>query len=186
VKRRQRAADLARTMAATAAAAMLVVPGAAWAQPTAAETARQAPPATAAAADLQGYVLMVQQAEGRLRAAKDAAAREPASYSGGAMTPARQELMHATREAWRVMQRVPPALERSEAYRSAEREMRQALGEIGPTRTLSREEGDRAAEGALRALDGLRAQAAQAASSAGAPVAAPPMATGGGGGAGAR
>jgi hypothetical protein len=197
---------LAAILMAAAAAALALAAVPARAQPAGpgpgpgvAETARQATPAQgdSEAASLQAYVLMLQQAEEELRRAKEAAAKESASYSGGAMTPARQELMQKTRAAWRAMQQVPPTVEQTEAYRSAEREVRQAFGEIGPTRTLSREEGDRAAESALRAMDRLRAQVAERAAAQGAPVPAPPLATGaqgsapaqpatGGGGATAR
>ena len=144
------------------------------------DSARQAEPGigNTLGRDLQAYVLMLQAGQERPRAAQAAARAEPHSYSGGAMTPARQMLMQEARDAWRAMQRAPAAVERTEAYADAERAMRQAFGEIGPTRDLSGEEGLQAAERAQRALDGLGAEVARMAAATGSSVPAPPVAGG--------
>ena len=162
-------------------AALLAAPAAAQnVPPSVRQSAQQAAPArTAQGSELQGYVLMLQEAEEKLQQAKQRADQEPARTREGAMTPARQELMQQTREAWRTMERAPPSFADNPTYRRAEQRMREDFGAIGPSRTLSKEEGDRAAQDALRTLDELRSAAAQVAAQEGASVPAPPVAGGG-------
>jgi len=150
------------------------------AQPTAAETARQAAPATTGQGSvLQGYVLMLQATEQDLKAAREKAAQEPASYSGSAMTPARQQLMREVRDAYHAMQNAPEAVQDTEAYRDARVEVQQAFTAIGPGWDQSTQQGVAAADRALAALDRLRQSVAGMAEAAGGAVPAPPVAGGG-------
>jgi len=77
----------------------------AWAQATperARDTARQADvPRTATASSLQGYALLLQEAESRLRQAKEAAARAPEQSQPGAVSNERGELAEAGQAALR-------------------------------------------------------------------------------------
>ncbi|WP_135467295.1 hypothetical protein [Crenalkalicoccus roseus] len=160
---------------------VLALAGGAAAQPPVAETARQAEtPATAEASALQGYVLMLQEAQLRLRAAQEKAAQEPATYNRAAMTPARQELMQEVRNLLRAVENAPPEATRTEIYRETVRELRQAFDEAGPGWQRGDETGQAAASQALAAVDRLREELAGAAAAAGGAVPAPPVASGGG------
>lgn len=110
----------------------------------------------------------------RLEAAVQAAAGAPFTYSGEAMTPRRQQLMQATRDAWELVRQAPPALGRTQPWEAAERELRQAFAET--TRVQSDREGLDAARRALQVLDRLQATMAPA---AGAGPAAPAAGQGG-------
>jgi len=155
-----------------------------WAQTTpetARETARRAEmPRTATASDLQGYALLLQDAEGRLRQAKEAAARGPEQSQRGAVSREREDLAQAGQAALRSVQNVPPAFADTEFYKQAERRFRHNLEEFGSTQHLNGEKGIAAAEEALRVLVELRQQVARAAGEAGGSIPAPPAATGGG------
>jgi hypothetical protein len=84
-----------------------LVPGT-WAQTTQ-ETARQAEiPRTATAASLQAYALLLQDAEGRLRQAKEAAARGPEQSQEGAVSKVRADLARAGQAALGSIQNTPP------------------------------------------------------------------------------
>lgn len=154
------------------------------AQPTP-ETAREAArraetPRTATAADLQAYALSLQDAEGRLGRAKEAAARAPEQGQRGALPQERGELAQAGQAALRSLANVPPDFAGTEACRQAERHFRQGLAAFGATQPLDRERSVAGAEEALRALAELRRQVARAAEAAGGSIPAPPAATGGG------
>jgi hypothetical protein len=162
---------------------VLALAGGAAAQPPVAETARQAEaPATAEASALQGYVLMLQEAQLRLRAAQEKAAQEPATYNRNraAMTPARQELMQEVRNLLRAVENAPPEAARTEIHRETVRELRRAFDEAGPGWQRGDETGQAAAAQALAAVDRLREELAGAAAAAGGAVPAPPVASGGG------
>ncbi len=155
-----------------------------WAQTTpetARETARRAEmPRTAIASDLQGYALLLQEAEGRLLHAKEAATRGSATRQEGALSKEREELAQAGQVALQSMRNVPPGFADTETYRQAERRFRHNLQAFGTTQQLNGEKGIAAAEEALRILAELRQQVARAAGEAGGSIPAPPVATGGG------
>jgi hypothetical protein len=155
-----------------------------WAQTTpetARETARRAEmPRTAIASDLQGYALLLQDAEGRLRQAKEAATRGPEQSQQGALSRDREELAHAGQAALQSVQNVPPSLADTEVYKQAERRFRHNLVEFGSTQRMNGEKGIAAAEEALQTLAELRQQVARAAGEAGGSIPAPPAATSGG------
>lgn len=121
--------------------------------------------AAAPATPQVGYGNRLQAARQRLAAARQAAAEAPATYSGEAMAPRRQELMQATRDAFEVVRQAPPGLAGTPAWEAAERDLRQAFAET--TRVQSDRAGYEAAGRALQVLD--RLQAAMA--GAGAPAA---------------
>ena len=151
-----------------------------WAQTTP-ETARRAEmPRTTIASDLQGYALLLQDAEGRLRQAKEAATRGPEQSQRGVVSREREELAQAGQAAMRNVQNVPPGFAGTEAYRQAERRFRHNLQEFGAAQQLNGGKGIAAAEEALRTLAELRQQVARAASEAGGSIPAPPTAMGGG------
>jgi hypothetical protein len=151
-----------------------------WAQTTQ-ETARQAEiPRTATASNLQAYALLLQDAEGRLRQAKEAAVRGPAQRQQGVLSQEREELAQAGQAALQSMQNVPPEFAGSEAYQQAHRRYRQNLVDFGSTQRLNQDEGIAAAEEALRTLAELRQQVARAAGEAGGSIPSPPAAMGGG------
>ena len=56
-------------------------------------------PRTAIASELQGYALLLQDAEGRLRQAKEAAARGPEQSQPGVLSREREELAQAGQAA---------------------------------------------------------------------------------------
>lgn len=144
------------------------------------ETARQAAPATTGAgADLQGYALLLQQAESALAQARQVHASGRTESQTGAFSQERIDLMQTVRNAWRDMQKVPPGLADSDVYRQAERAMRENFGSIGPDRSLSKEKADAAAQDALRVLSDLRGHVVSAAGQAGAPMHAPAVEGGG-------
>jgi hypothetical protein len=151
-----------------------------WAQTTR-ETARQAEiPRTATASNLQAYALLLQDAEGRLHQAKEAAARSPVQSQQGAVSKEREDLAQAGQAALRSVENVPPEFAGSEAYQQAQRRFRQTLGAFSSTQRLNGEEGIAAAEEALRTLAELRQQVAHAVGEAGGSIPAPPAARGSG------
>ena len=144
------------------------------------QTAAQAEtPKTPQAADLQGYVLMLQEEEGRLKAARDEADRGPAQSQPGAMSQQRMDLMQTLRNAWHTVQKVPAEFADNTAYKDAERHLRERFGDVGPTRRLEKAEGVAAADDALQTIAGLRQQVAQAAQQAGGAIPTPPVQGGG-------
>ncbi len=165
----------ARVMTLLLAAAL---PLAATAQ-TSQQTASQTQPATGPAADLQAYVLMLQDSEARLAKARQTHAEGRTSSQTGAFSQERIDLMQTIRAAWRDMQKVPASYKDNEAYQSAEKKIRADLDAAGPDRSLSKEKADQAAQDALQTLADLRGKVAQAAAQAGAPVPAPQVQGGG-------
>ena len=95
----------------------------AWAQATpetARETARRAEtPSTATASDLQGYALLLQDAEGRLRQAKEAAAHGPEQSQRGAVSEEREDLAQAGQAALQSVQRRAAGLRRHGILRAS-------------------------------------------------------------------
>jgi hypothetical protein len=172
-----RAGKLALFLAASVATS-------AWAQVTperAKDTARQADiPRTATASSLQGYALLLQEAESRLRQAKETAARAPGQSQQGAVSNERGELAEAGQAALRSMQNVPAEFAGTEAYRQAERRFRQNLEAFSATQRLDKEHTMAGSEEALRILAELRQQVGLAAEAAGGSIPTPPAAAGGG------
>jgi len=172
-----RAGQLALVLAAGLAAN-------AWAQATperAQDTARQADiPRTATASSLQGYALQLQEAESRLRQAKEAAARAPEQSQQGAVSDERGKLAEAGQAALRGMRNVPPEFVNTEAYRQAERRFRQNLEAFSASQQLDKERTIAGAEEALRTLAELRQQVGRAADAAGGSIPTPPAAAGSG------
>ncbi len=156
------------------AAAGLAPPAAA--QPSVAETARRAElPRTAMGSRLQSYALLPQSLQQEILVTRRIAAEAPASYAGGAMTPARQALMQAVRDAYEGMRNAPPSIEGSPLYEETQTTLHEAFDIIAHG-VESRRRGDAAAGRALAAMDRLRFAVADAAAHAGAAVPAPPLA----------
>ncbi len=156
----------------------------AWAQAAperAKDTARQADvPRTATASSLQGYALLLQEAESRLRQAKEAAVRAPGQSQQGAVSNERGELAEAGQAARRNMQNVPAEFAGTEAYRQAERRFRQNLEAFSASQRLDKERTIAGSEEALRILAELRQHVSRAAEAAGGSIPTPPAAASGG------
>jgi hypothetical protein len=156
----------------------------AWAQATperAQDTARQADkPRTATASSLQGYAHPLQEAESRLRQAKEAAARAPEQSQQSAVSDERGRLAEAGQAALRSMQNVPADFAGTDSYRQAERRFRQNLETFSASQQLNKERAIAGAEEALRTLAELRQQAGRAADAAGGTIPTPPAAAAGG------
>ncbi|MCB4824314.1 hypothetical protein [Roseicella aerolata] len=144
------------------------------------ETARQTPPpATAAAADLQAYALLLQDAEARLARAREEHAAGRTESQTGAFSQERINLMQTVRSAWQDMQRVPEGFAETVAYQEAQRRMRRDFNQVGPDRSLSKEKADEAARDALQVLAELRGHVVSAAGQAGGSMPAPAVQGGG-------
>ncbi len=154
-------------------AAMLggAVPGA-WAQPAGQTTS----PGAAAAPDLASYARLLEDAETRLRQAEQAASRAPVNHQGGAISGQRIELMQVARSAQDSVQRVPASFAGNEAYRTADRELRETLSSMITAQRAGGEGSTQAAEKAVQIIAGLRQQVMQAAGGTGAPAPAQPAA----------
>ncbi len=156
----------------------------AWAQATperAQDTARQADiPRTATASSLQGYALLLQEAESRLRQAKEAAARAPEQSQQGAVSKERGDLAEAGQAALRSMQNVPADFAGTEAYQQATRRFRQNLQAFSASQRLDKERTIAGSEEALRTLAELRQHVGQAAEASGGSIPTPPAAASGG------
>lgn len=134
-------------------------------------------------AGLQGYALQLQDAENRLRQARDAAAQAPAQSQQGAVSPERGELAQAGQAALRILQNAPPAFTEQETYQQAERRFRQHLADFGAGQRLGGDDSTiAAADQALRTLADLRQQVTRATGQGSDTIPAPPTATGGGAG----
>ncbi len=155
------------------AAAMLVgmAPGA-WAQPAGQSVA----PGAAAAPDLPSYARILEDAENRLRQAEQAASHAPVQHQGGAISGSRIELMREARAAQDSVQRVPTSFAGNEAYRNADRELRETLSSVVTAQRGGGEGSMQAAEKAVQIIAGLRQQVLQAAGGTGAPAPAQPAA----------
>lgn len=156
----------------------------AWAQATperAQDTARQADiPRTATASILQGYALLLQEAESRLRQAKEAAAQAPEQSQQGAVSKERGDLAEAGQAALRSMQNVPADFAGTEAYQQATRRFRQNLQAFSASQRLDKERTIAGSEEALRTLAELRQHVGQAAEASGGSIPTPPAAASGG------
>jgi len=140
-----------------------LAPGA-WAQPAGQTTA----PGAAAAPDLGSYARILEDAETRLRQAEQAASQAPVQHQGGAISGSRIELMREARSAQDSVQRVPTSFAGNEAYRNADRELRETLSSIVTAQREGGEGSMQAAQKAVQIIAGLRQQVQQAASGTGA------------------
>ncbi len=131
-------------------------------------------PGAAAAPDLPSYARLLEDAETRLRQAEQAASRAPVQRQGGAVSGERIELMRVARAAQDNVQRVPSSFAGSEAYRNADRELREALSSVITAQREGGEGSTQAAEKAVGIIAGLRQQVMQAASGAGTQAPVPP------------
>lgn len=153
----------------------------AWAQ-TRPETAGQtAAPGAAPAPDLPSYARMLQDAENRLRQAQQAAGHAPVQHQGGAVSGERIELMRVARAAQDTVQQVPTSFAGNEAYRNADRELRETLSSFVSAQREGGQGSMQAADRAVSILAGLRQQVLQAASSSGGTTQTPPAAGSGAG-----
>lgn len=131
-------------------------------------------PGAAAAPDLTSYARLLEDAETKLRQAEQSASQAPVQRQGGAVSGERIDLMQVARAAQDNVQRVPSSFAGSEAYRNADRELREALSSIITAQRGGGEGSTQAAEKAVRIIAGLRQQVMQAASGTGAQAPAPP------------
>ena len=156
----------------------------AWAQATperAQDTARQADvPRTATASNLQGYALLLQEAESRLRQAKEAAAQAPEQSQQGAVSKERGDLAEAGQAALRSMQNVPADFAGTEAYQQATRRFRQNPQAFSASQRQDKERTIAGSEEALRTLAELRQHVGRAAEASGGSIPTPPAAASGG------
>ncbi len=146
-----------------------MAPGA-WAQPAGQTVA----PGAAAAPDLASYARILEDAETKLRQAEQAASRAPVQHQGGAISGERIELMRTARAAQDSVQRVPTSFAGNEAYRNADRELRETLSGFVTAQRGGGEGSMQAAGKAMQIIAGLRQQVMQAAGGTGASAPAQP------------
>jgi hypothetical protein len=146
-----------------------LAPGA-WAQ----RAGQTEAPGAAAAPDLPSYARILEDAESKLRQAEEAASHAPVQQQAGAVSGERIELMRVARAAQDSVQRVPASFAGNEAYRNADRELRETLSSIVTAQRGGGEGSMQAAEKAAQIIAGLRQQVMQVAGTTGAPAPAQP------------
>lgn len=106
------------------------------------------------ASDLREYARMLDTALAQLREAIARSSGEPAANDQKAMTPARMDEKAAAQQAYDAVRRAPPAFRDGEAYREAERKVRENLARL--SQPLRLEESNGAAAAVLSAVEELR------------------------------
>ncbi|MBL6457190.1 hypothetical protein JMJ55_17780 [Belnapia sp. T6] len=129
-----------------------------------------------AATDLQSYATMLQDAENRLRQAQQEATGAPTQRQGGAVSQQRVELSQVARGAQESLHRAPADFMGTDAYKTADRELREALSGFISAQREGGQGSLQAADRAVQILAGLRQQVMQAASASGSGGATPPAA----------
>ncbi|SDE36191.1 hypothetical protein [Belnapia rosea] len=168
-----------RTTTLMLAAVLAGLAPVAWAQSRPETMSQAAAPGAVPASDLQSYARLLQDAETRLRQAQQAAARAPVQRQEGAVSGERIELMRTARAAQDTVQQVPTSFAGTEAYRNADRELRETLSGFVSAQREGGQGSMQAADRAVGILAGLRQQVMQAAGASGGSV--PTPSTGGSG-----